>query len=109
MEEGGWGNEIRAMRGRNPSRAKDLRPSHGGGLRCADDGLLQEGDGVCQTLLGGHEAILMLDGHDLIVADEAEVGDHISPVVKAVAVADAAEDPGAVELVGIVLRSSKLP
>ena len=45
----------------------------------------------------------MLDGQDLIVAAEAEVGDHVSPVGLAVAVAHGAEDPGAVQLVGVVL------
>ena len=45
----------------------------------------------------------MLDGQHLIVAAEAEVGDQISPVGLAVAVAHGAEDPGAVQLVGVVL------
>ena len=45
----------------------------------------------------------MLDGQDLIVAAEAEVGDHVSPVGLAVAVAHGAEDPGAVQLVAVVL------
>ena len=55
---------------------------------------------MAQTLLGVHQRVLMLDGHHLVVAHQAQVGDDVSPIVHTVAVANGAEDPGAVDLVG---------
>ena len=58
---------------------------------------------MAESLVGSHKRILVLDGHNLVVANETEVRDHISPVVETVAVAYAAEDPRAVSLVAVVL------
>ena len=52
-----------------------------------------------KTLVLVHEGVLMLDGHHLVIADKAEVGDDLAPEVETVAVADRAEDPRAVDLV----------
>ena len=86
-----------------PFTAMGSSPAHGGGLLLKDADTLEEGDRFLQSLVDGHEAVLMLDGQDSVVAAEAEVGDQVSPVGLAVAVAHGAEDPGAVQLVGVVL------
>ena len=59
---------------------------------------------MLESLVGSHERVLVLDGHDLVIACDTEVGDHISPVVETVTVAYTAEDPGAVSLVAVMLR-----
>ena len=52
-----------------------------------------------KTLVLVHEGILMLDGHDLVVADKTQIGDDGAPEIESVAVADRAEDPSAVDLI----------
>ena len=52
---------------------RDLRPAHLSGLGISDDGLLKELNCVSETLVGSHKAILVLDGHNLVVAYETEI------------------------------------
>lgn len=46
----------------------------------------------------------MLNADGIVIADKAQSADDVLPIEKIVAVADAAEDPGAVCFVCIVLR-----
>ncbi len=81
----------------------NLRPTHSRRLLFKDANAFEEGDRFLQTLVDGHDAVLVLDGQYLVVAAETEVGDHVSPVGLAVAVAHGAEDPRAVQFVAVVL------
>ena len=47
----------------------------------------------------------MLDGHDLVVADEAEIRNDVAPKFNAVTVADGTEDPGSADLIAEGLTS----
>ena len=68
-----------------------------------DDDGGKEADGLAETLVDAHEAVLVLDGENAVVAYELKVGNEIAPVAFAVAEADGAEYPGAVDLVAVVL------
>ncbi len=49
------------------------------------------------SLVGGHQTILMLNAHHLVILDKAQYGNHVSPILLSVAVSYGTEDPGAVQ------------
>ena len=80
-----------------------LRPRYGSGLILGHNDGREDGDRLAETLVNGHDAVLVLDGDSSVVAAEAEVGDNVSPVALVVTEANCAEYPRAVKLVAIML------
>ena len=58
-----------------------------------DNDILKESCRFCETFFGCHQAVLVFDGEYIIIADHAEIGDEILPVLSIVTVSDSAEDP----------------
>lgn len=78
-----------------------LEPAGLGHLVLEGDGALEHVAGLDQALVLAHQAVLMLDGQDIVVAHQAQLADEILPEQLVVAVADGAENPGAVQLVAV--------
>ena len=70
-----------------------LRPAHCSGLRLGNDDRLKELDRLLKSLVYRHQAVLMLDRKNSVIADKSEVRNKISPILLRVAVADGAEYP----------------
>ena len=87
---------------RSDSSTPPLRPPRlGGGF--SDDDVLEELDGAGEAFVDAHQGVFVLDGDGAVVAGEAQLADQCAPELLAMAVADRAEDPGAVDLVGVWL------
>ena len=59
------------------------RPEHSRRLRLGDNNALEERNRLLETFLAGHVAVLVLDGHYVVVADNLKCGYHFLPRLKA--------------------------
>src|SRR5690242_15277279 len=87
---------------RSRKRYRPLYPPCRGRLLFHDDAV-EETCRLGQSLFRRQQAVLVLDGEHVVVAEHAQRGGELLPPLLAVAVAAGAEDPGAVALVGIRL------
>src|SRR5688572_9344831 len=76
-------------------------PRLGGGV--ADDDGFEEFDGAGEAFVDAHQRVFMLDGDGAVVAGETQLTDQGAPELLAVPEANRAEDPRAVDLVGVWL------
>ena len=58
-------------------------PEHSGGLGLGDDNALEERNRLFETFLACHVAILMLNGHNVVVTNDLKCGNHFLPCFNA--------------------------
>ena len=65
--------------------------------------ILEEVYCLAETLVDGHQAVLMLDGDGIVIAHHAQRAHHVLPDLIVVAVAHRTEDPGTMDFVAVML------
>ena len=78
-----------------------LEPAGLGHFVLKGDGALEHVTSLDQAFVLAHQAVLMLDGENIVIPHQTQLADKVLPEQLVVAIADRAENPGTVQLVAI--------